>query len=54
MSDVEHLLWQRLYQPGTGFSSAIDEAYLDLGAFGTAVIFVGQRMMARCCFSAGR
>lgn len=43
MSDVEHLLWQRLYQPGTGFSSAIDEAYLDLGAFGTAVIFVGQK-----------
>lgn len=42
-SDVEHLLWQRLYQPGTGFAQALDEAYLDLGAFGTAIIFVGQK-----------
>ena len=42
-SDVEHLLWQRLYQPGTNFASSLDESYLDLGAFGTAIIFAGQK-----------
>lgn len=43
VSDVEHIVWQRLYQPGTNFASSLDECYLDLGSFGTAIIFVGQK-----------
>ena len=43
LSDVEELMWQRLYQPGTNFTTALHECYLDLGAFGTSILFVGQR-----------
>lgn len=43
LSAVEEVMWQRLYQPGTNFTTALHECYLDLGAFGTAVLFVGQR-----------
>lgn len=43
MAHVEEVMWQRLYQPGTNFTTALHEAYLDLGAFGTAIMFVGQR-----------
>lgn len=43
MSDVEEVMWQRLYQPGSNFTTALHECYLDLGAFGTSVMFVGQR-----------
>lgn len=43
LSDVEAVMWQRLYQPGTNFTTALHECYLDLGAFGTAILFVGQR-----------
>ena len=43
MSDVEEMMWQRLYQPGSNFTTALHECYLDLGAFGTSVLFVGQR-----------
>lgn len=43
LSDVEEVMWQRLYQPGTNFTTALHECYLDLGAFGTAILFVGQR-----------
>lgn len=43
MSDVEEVMWQRLYQPGSNFTTALHECYLDLGAFGTAILFVGQR-----------
>ena len=40
---VEELMWARIYQPGTNFTTALHETYLDLGAFGTAIMFVGQR-----------
>jgi hypothetical protein len=43
LSDVEEVMWQRIYQPGTNFTTALHETYLDLGAFGTAIMFVGQR-----------
>jgi hypothetical protein len=43
MSHVEEVMWQRLYQPGSNFTTSIHENYLDLGAFGTSVLFVGQR-----------
>lgn len=43
LSEVEEVMWQRLYQPGTNFTTALHECYLDLGAFGTSVLFGGQR-----------
>jgi hypothetical protein len=43
LADVEDIMWQRIYQPGSNFTTAIHENYLDLGAFGTAVLYVGQR-----------
>ena len=43
LSDVEEVMWQRIYQPGTNFTTAIHENYLDLGSFGTSIMFVGQR-----------
>lgn len=43
LSDVEEVMWQRIYQPGSNFTTALHECYLDLGAFGTSVLFVGQR-----------
>lgn len=43
LTDVEWLMWQRIYQPGSNFTTALHECYLDLGAFGTAILFVGQR-----------
>lgn len=43
LSDVEDVMWQRLYSPGTNFTTALHECYLDLGAFGTSILFVGQR-----------
>ena len=43
LADVEEIMWQRLYQPGTNFTSALHEFYLDLGAFGNAILFLGQR-----------
>jgi hypothetical protein len=43
LSDVEAIMWERIYQPGTNFTTALHEIYVDLAAFGTAVMFVGQR-----------
>lgn len=43
LSDVEEVMWQRIYQPGTNFTTSMHEVYLDLGSFGTGVLFVGQR-----------
>lgn len=43
LSDVEEVMWSRIYSSGTNITTALHEAYLDLGAFGTAIIFVGQR-----------
>lgn len=43
LADVEEIMWQRVYQPGTNFTNSLHETYLDIGAFGTAIMFVGQR-----------
>lgn len=43
LAHVEEVMWQRIYQPGTNFTTALHETYLDLGAFGTAIMFIGQR-----------
>ena len=43
LSDVEQIMWQRIYAPGTNFTTALHEIYLDLAAFGTAIMFVGQQ-----------
>ena len=43
LSDVEQIIWSRLYAPGTNFTTALHEVYLDLSAFGTAILFVGQQ-----------
>lgn len=43
LSNVEEVMWQRIYQPGSNFTTSLHECYLDLGAFGTSVLFVGQR-----------
>ena len=43
LSEVEGVLWQRIYQPGTNFTTALHEFYLDLGSFGTAIMFIGKR-----------
>jgi hypothetical protein len=43
LSHVEDVMWQRIYQPGTNFTTAVHETYLDLGSFGTSILFVGQR-----------
>ena len=43
LAHVEDVMWARMYQPGTNFTTALHEVYLDLSSFGTAVLFVGQR-----------
>lgn len=52
LSDVEEIMWQRLYQPGTNFTTSLHESYLDLGAFGTGILFVGQRDAGGLLFEA--
>lgn len=63
LSDVEEIMWARIYAPGTNFTTALHEIYLDLSAFGTAILFVGQqrsggllfecRPLAECVISEG-
>lgn len=43
LAAVEDVMWQRIYQPGTNFTTSLHENYLDLGSFGTSVLFVGNR-----------
>lgn len=52
LSDVEQIMWARIYQPGTNFTTALHETYLDLGAFGTAILFIGQRSDGGLLFEA--
>lgn len=42
LADVEEIMWSRVYQPGSNFTTALHENYLDLGAFGTSILFLGQ------------
>ena len=43
LSEVEKRMWAAIYSPGTNFTTALHETYLAMGAFGTGVMFVGQR-----------
>jgi hypothetical protein len=43
LSEVEDIMWSEMYSPGTNFTTSLHEIYQDLGAFGTSVMFVGQR-----------
>ena len=40
LSDVEDIMWTRMYAPGTRFITALHEVYLELGAFGTTSLYV--------------
>jgi hypothetical protein len=40
---VEDRMWAAMYAPGTNFTTALHETYLGYGAFGTSIMFVGQR-----------
>lgn len=42
MAHVEEVMWQRIYAPGTQFTTSMHECYLDIGAFGTCVLFIGE------------
>jgi hypothetical protein len=44
LANTEQVMWSRIYQPGTNFTTALHEFYLDLGAFGTAAMYVGDRI----------
>jgi hypothetical protein len=52
LSDVEQIMWQRIYAPGTNFTTSLHEIYLDLCVFGTAVLFVGQQENGGLLFEA--
>lgn len=39
LSDVEEIMWSRMYAPGTNLITALHENYLDLGAFGISGLF---------------
>jgi hypothetical protein len=43
LNEVEDIMWERMYAPGTNFTTALHECYLDIGSFGTAVLYCGQR-----------
>lgn len=43
LADVEQIMWSEMYAPGSNFTTALHEVYQDLGAFGTAVMFMGQK-----------
>lgn len=39
LSDVEEIMWARMYAPGTNLITALHENYLDLGAFGMSGLY---------------
>ena len=49
-SDVENILFQEMYAPGSNLSPTLDEFYLSLGAFGTAIYFIGETTKGRLQF----
>ena len=40
IADVEDIMWSRMYAPGTNMITALNEIYNDLGAFGTAILYI--------------
>lgn len=43
LADTTDVLRAEMYAPGTGLTTALNELYLELGAFGTSVMFIGER-----------
>lgn len=43
LSDCSETIYSKIYSPGSNWNTAIHEAYMDMGAFGMAIIFVGTR-----------
>lgn len=43
LADVSDMMRAYMYAPGSNITTALHEAYLDLGAFGTSVLFIGER-----------
>jgi hypothetical protein len=43
LADTTDVLRSEMYAPGTGLTTALNELYLELGAFGTSVMFIGER-----------
>jgi hypothetical protein len=39
LSDVEEIMFSRMYSPNTGLITSLHECYMDLGAFGTAGMY---------------
>ncbi|GJM01958.1 MAG: phage head-tail connector protein [Rhodomicrobium sp.] len=40
LSDVEEIMWARMYAPGSNLITALHESYLDIGCFGTAGLYI--------------
>lgn len=52
LSDVEQIMRAHMYAPGSGLTTALHESYLELGAFGTSCIFIGERSDGGLLFQA--
>lgn len=52
LSDVEQIMRAHMYAPGSGLPTALPEVYLELGAFGTASMFIGERSDGGLLFQA--
>lgn len=44
LSAVKEDMFAYMYSPGTNLTTALNEFYSDAGAFGTSVMFIGERM----------
>ncbi len=43
LSDVAQTMWAYMYAPGSNLTTALNECYHEMGGFGTACIFIGER-----------
>jgi hypothetical protein len=43
LSDTSEIMRAEMYAPGTGLTTALNEMYEELGGFGTASMFIGER-----------
>lgn len=43
LSDAEQIMRAHMYAPGSGLTTALHENYLEIGGFGTACMFIGER-----------
>lgn len=52
LSDSEQIMRAHMYAPGSGLTTALHENYLELGCFGTACMFIGERSDGGLLFQA--